>query len=175
MVTANGIAIALAVVVALGFLFFGSALFTPFQPQSVATQEMVLDENGMPVEAEVAGTVMGTERTHTTKPNANAMSTDVVVGTGAEAVAGKKVTVHYVGTLENGTVFDASTQRGQPFTFTLGVGQVIQGWDEGVAGMKVGGKRHLVIPAEKAYGDRAVGSIPAGSTLIFEVELLGVE
>ncbi len=103
------------------------------------------------------------------------MITDTVVGTGAEAVPGKQVTVNYVGMLENGQVFDASANHGQPFTFTLGVGQVIAGWDEGVAGMKVGGKRHLVIPADKAYGAQAVGSIPANSTLIFDVELVAVQ
>ncbi len=101
--------------------------------------------------------------------------TDVKVGTGAEAVSGKTVSVHYVGTLDDGTKFDSSRDRGAPFTFPLGAGQVIRGWDLGVVGMKVGGVRKLVIPASLAYGDRAVGSIPAGSTLHFEVELLGVE
>lgn len=101
--------------------------------------------------------------------------TNVKVGTGAEAVSGKEVTVHYVGTLDDGTKFDSSRDRGAPFTFTLGAGEVIRGWDLGVAGMKVGGVRTLVIPAALAYGDRAVGTIPAGSTLHFEVELLGVE
>ncbi len=104
-------------------------------------------------------------------------STDVVVGTGAEAVAGKKVTVHYVGTLMDGTKFDASADHGQPFSFTLGTGQVIKGWDEGVAGMKVGGKRSLVIPGDLAYGASGTpdGTIPPNATLKFEVELLGVE
>jgi FKBP-type peptidyl-prolyl cis-trans isomerase len=108
--------------------------------------------------------------------NINGMKiTDTVVGTGEEAVAGKVVTVHYTGTLENGTKFDSSIDRGQPFQFILGAGQVIQGWEQGFAGMKVGGKRSLVIPAEMAYGDRAIGAIPAGSTLLFDVELLGVD
>lgn len=99
---------------------------------------------------------------------------DEVVGTGATAVAGDNVTVHYVGILTNGTVFDASRNRGnQGFSFALGAGQVIKGWDEGVAGMKVGGKRKLTIPSNLAYGNQAVGGvIPANSTLIFEVELL---
>jgi FKBP-type peptidyl-prolyl cis-trans isomerase len=99
---------------------------------------------------------------------------DEVVGTGATAVAGDNVTVHYIGTLTNGTVFDASRNRGnQGFSFALGAGQVIKGWDEGVAGMKVGGKRKLTIPSNLAYGNQAVGGvIPANSTLIFEVELL---
>ena len=101
---------------------------------------------------------------------------DEVVGTGAEAKAGDSVTVHYVGTLTNGTIFDASRNHGTSgFTFTLGAGQVIKGWDMGVAGMKVGGKRKLTIPAELAYGNRAVGGvIPANSDLIFTVELLKV-
>lgn len=100
---------------------------------------------------------------------------DVKVGTGAEAVAGKEVVVHYTGTLTNGEKFDSSKDRGTPFTFNLGAGQVIQGWDQGVAGMKVGGVRKLTIPPELGYGSRQVGPIPANSTLLFEVELLDVK
>ncbi len=100
---------------------------------------------------------------------------DVKVGTGDEAVANKKVTVHYTGTLTDGTKFDSSVDRGTPFTFTLGAGEVIQGWDQGVAGMKVGGKRKLTIPPSLGYGSQANGPIPANSTLIFDVELLKVE
>lgn len=98
---------------------------------------------------------------------------DLRVGTGATAKAGKTVTVNYKGTLENGKMFDQSYGRG-PFSFPLGAGQVIQGWDEGVAGMKVGGKRKLIIPAKLGYGSQDMGVIPPNSTLIFEVELLGV-
>jgi FKBP-type peptidyl-prolyl cis-trans isomerase len=101
---------------------------------------------------------------------------DLVVGTGVEAIAGKNITVHYTGTLQDGTVFDSSVTRNQPFSFTLGAGQVIPGWDEGIAGMKVGGKRKLVIPPALAYG--AQGSspvIPANATLTFVVELLEVK
>jgi FKBP-type peptidyl-prolyl cis-trans isomerase len=103
--------------------------------------------------------------------------TDSTIGTGAEAVAGKKVTVHYTGTLESGAVFDSSKDRGAPFTFTLGAGEVIKGWDEGVAGMKVGGTRVLVIPPELGYGASGTpdGAIPPNAALRFEVELLGVE
>lgn len=102
--------------------------------------------------------------------------TDLVVGTGAEAQAGKKVSVHYVGTLTNGSKFDSSRDRDEPFDFTLGRGQVIKGWDEGVAGMKVGGKRKLVIPPEMGYGARGFPPvIPPNSTLVFEVELLAVK
>jgi FKBP-type peptidyl-prolyl cis-trans isomerase len=100
---------------------------------------------------------------------------DEVVGTGTEATAGKSVTVNYAGTLTNGTKFDSSYDRGTPFSFNLGAGEVIQGWDQGVAGMKVGGKRKLTIPPGLGYGAQTVGSIPANSTLIFEIELLSVE
>lgn len=100
---------------------------------------------------------------------------DLKVGTGATAQAGQTVTVHYTGWLENGKKFDSSVDRGQPFSFPLGAGRVIKGWDEGVQGMKVGGKRKLIIPSALGYGARgAGGAIPPHATLIFEVELLGV-
>jgi FKBP-type peptidyl-prolyl cis-trans isomerase len=101
--------------------------------------------------------------------------TDEVVGTGAEAVTGKNVTVNYIGTLTNGTKFDSSFDRNQPFSFQLGGGQVIKGWDQGVVGMKVGGKRKLVIPPSLGYGNQANSSIPANSTLIFEITLVSVQ
>ena len=101
---------------------------------------------------------------------------DIKVGTGAEATAGKMVTVHYVGTLTNGSKFDSSRDRGQGFSFPLGAGHVIQGWDKGVAGMKVGGLRKLTIPPDMGYGARGFPPvIPPNSTLIFEVELLDVK
>lgn len=101
--------------------------------------------------------------------------TDVKVGDGAVAQAGDTVSVTYTGTLTNGTVFDSSDQHGgQPFSFTLGAGQVIQGWDKGLLGMKVGGERKLVIPPDLGYGSQAVGSIPPDSTLMFDVKLLSV-
>ena len=100
---------------------------------------------------------------------------DLTVGEGAEAVAGKHVTVHYTGWLTNGTKFDSSKDRNDPFDFPLGRGHVIRGLDEGVAGMKVGGKRKLTIPPEMGYGARGAGGvIPPNATLVFEVELLGV-
>jgi FKBP-type peptidyl-prolyl cis-trans isomerase len=101
---------------------------------------------------------------------------DKGVGMGAVAEAGKKVTVHYTGWLTNGTRFDSSREHGQPFTFQLGAGGVIKGWDQGVAGMKVGGVRKLIIPPNLAYGPNGAGGvIPPNATLVFEVELLGVE
>lgn len=101
---------------------------------------------------------------------------DTREGSGAEAKTGQRVSVHYTGTLTDGTKFDSSRDRGQPFQFTLGVGQVIKGWDEGVAGMKVGGQRTLTIPPDLGYGDRGAGGvIPPGATLVFEVELLDVK
>ena len=109
--------------------------------------------------------------------------TDVVVGTGSEATKGKTVSVHYTGWLYNpsaadhhGTKFDSSRDRNEPFGFGLGAGQVIAGWDQGVAGMKVGGKRTLVIPPALGYGGRGAGGvIPPNAVLVFDVELLGVK
>lgn len=101
---------------------------------------------------------------------------NIKAGEGAEAVNGKSVTVNYTGTLKDGTKFDSSYDRNQPFVFNLGAGEVIKGWDMGVLGMKVGGKRKLTIPPDLGYGATGAGGvIPPNATLIFEVELLGVE
>jgi len=154
--TAIAVAVALAVI-AFFFVFNGMSLFTQLIPTTEATTN---------------------QTAQTTMPSVTELQvTDKIIGTGAAAAAGNRVTVQYVGSLTDGTVFDASANRGTDgFTFNLGKGEVIQGWDQGVVGMKVGGKRHLVIPASLAYGDRAVGNvIPANSTLVFEVELLKVQ
>ena len=100
---------------------------------------------------------------------------DVKIGKGTAIEEGSTVTVHYIGTLKDGTQFDNSYVRGEPFTFTLGEGKVIKGWEDGLIGMKVGGERILVIPPDLAYGDRQVGPIPANSPLIFKVELVSVK
>ena len=106
--------------------------------------------------------------------NSQLLIEDLEIGTGPEAKAGDRVSVHYRGTLENGQMFDQSHGRG-PFQFGLGAGQVIKGWDEGVAGMRVGGKRRLTIPPAMGYGARGAGGvIPPNATLLFEVELLGI-
>lgn len=100
---------------------------------------------------------------------------DLVVGTGPAPKIGARVSVHYTGWLEDGTKFDSSRDRGVPFSFVLGRGEVIKGWDEGIASMRVGGKRRLIIPPELGYGQRGAGNIiPPNATLIFEVELLKI-
>lgn len=100
---------------------------------------------------------------------------DIVVGEGAEVKAGDTVTVNYIGTLEDGSQFDNSYVKGKPFTFTVGNGEVIKGWDQGIVGMKKGGQRILVIPSDLAYGNREVGPIPANANLVFAVELVDIK
>lgn len=154
----TNIAIILALVVVALFValgFFGVRGFVTPQA-SLPGPQIILDE------LQATGTVSEL-RTH-----------DFTIGDGVEAKAGDIVVVHYTGVLPDGTVFDSSLNRGEPFAFQLGVGQVIKGWDQGVAGMKVGGRRLLAIPPDLAYGANAVGTIPPNSTLIFDVQLLQV-
>lgn len=174
-VTSTGIAVALAVVIGLGLLFFGPRIFAPVSPQS--NQQNAAESLTTSTTAQAPMT----ESTNSA-PLPNPLPTtltaqDSVVGTGAEAVPGKTVTVNYTGMLPNGQVFDSTSAHGQPFSFTLGAGQVIKGWDQGIAGMKVGGKRRLIIPADLAYGAQGAGNgaIPPNATLIFDVELLQVQ
>jgi len=112
--------------------------------------------------------------TGTANKATDVQSEELTVGQGQEAKAGDRVSVLYTGKLQNGTVFDSNTDKSNPFTFTLGAGDVIKGWDQGVAGMKVGGKRRLTISPELGYGDQANGKIPANATLVFEIDLLNV-
>ena len=197
-VTGTGIAVAVAVIIVVGLLFFGKQIFGALTTNYSQTASTTAASQTAPAgqSAESGQTATG----QTTNPATNStsmtdsnglptsvpsdipanvtqlMSKDLTVGTGAEAQTGDSVTVQYVGMLTNGTVFDASANHGtQGFTFNLGAGQVIKGWDEGVVGMKVGGKRELIIPASLGYGSQANGPIPANSTLIFEVELQSVQ
>jgi len=160
-----GVMVAIVVIVLFFFQFFGDIFFS----------ESSLPENR--IENNINFT-MSDEQQNTQ----GVIIKDVEVGEGAEALPGSVVSVHYTGTLQDGTVFDSSVSRGTPFQFILGVGQVIRGWDVGVAGMKIGGKRQLVISPEAAYGERGIQNpqtgeyvIPQNATLTFEVELLGVQ
>lgn len=172
--TQTGIAIALAlVVVVMFFILPGLSPFGQLEPQTAAVDQSQTLQTAP--QGQSASTTMPTDAT----PITQLMMKDEVVGTGVVAAAGDNVTVNYIGTLTNGTVFDASANHPETasgFTFTLGAGQVIKGWDQGIIGMKVGGKRVLAIPADLAYGSQAVGNvIPANSALVFEVELLKVQ
>ncbi len=144
---------------------------------AIALKSIKIDNNKVSQTASPTASAENTMNpTQTSTPSAGLKIEDEKVGTGDEAVAGKKVTVNYLGTLTDGKKFDSSYDRNEPFTFNLGAGEVIKGWDEGVAGMKVGGKRKLTISPELGYG--AAGAppvIPSNATLVFEVELLKVE
>ncbi len=160
-ITNTGIAVALAVAVALGFLFFGPSLFAPLSNAAIPNEMIMPENNANPV---------------ATIPDATELQiNDVQPGTGATAEAGDTVTVEYVGALTNGSVFDASENHGQPFTFTLGAGSVIQGWEQGIVGMKEGGQRVLIIPPQLGYGPTGNGPIPGNATLLFQVQLVSVQ
>ena len=144
-----------------------------------ATQQASLAENGIVMVAD------GDETRERTKAiveaaddNGNVKSMiidDIKMGDGAEVKSGNTVAVHYIGTHQDGTEFDNSKKRGEPFTFTVGGGQVIKGWDEGLVGMKVGGQRVLIIPPDKAYGEKGIGPIPPNATLVFAIELVEIK
>jgi len=161
--TQTAIAVALAlVVIAVFFIFPGLSPFAS-SPGLGQTNDSTITQSA--------------SNTMPTDTSDQLQIVDTIVGAGAAATAGDIVTVNYVGSLTSGKVFDASASHPETvagFSFPLGAGQVIKGWDEGVAGMKVGGKRHLVIPATLGYGSKDYGPIPANSTLIFDVELLKI-
>lgn len=164
-ITSNGmdkntwIAVVVSIFV-VGFFLFGGTivnLFSQNEGQIALTQDDVMNTNN------------GTGGVQ------SLVMQDEVIGTGPEAVNGSLVSVHYTGTLTNGQKFDSSRDRGVPFEFILGSGSVIPGWEQGLLGMKTGGKRILIIPPQLAYGSQAIGNIiPANSTLVFEVELVSV-
>ncbi|WP_323302784.1 FKBP-type peptidyl-prolyl cis-trans isomerase [Crocosphaera sp. UHCC 0190] len=165
-------------------LLLSSVFSSPKQPTAIAaTLKGELTENTSQITPETLLSLNITNKELTKMDLENAVETpsglkyvEVKEGDGASPTKGQTVTVHYTGTLENGKKFDSSRDRGQPFSFKIGVGQVIKGWDEGVASMKVGGQRTLIIPADLGYGARGAGGvIPANATLIFDVELLGVK
>lgn len=135
----------------MAYLFFSDPLMRLFNPQANNNQNTQMElETGFKTQ-------------------------EVSAGQGEIAEAGDELTVHYIGRLPSGKVFDSSLDRNTPITFTLGAGQVIRGWDEGLKGMRVGGKRVITIAPDYGYGNQPVGAIPANSTLIFEVELVGIE
>lgn len=148
--------VVVAVFIFLGYFGIGSMQQEPSVPQGVSAAQDLLNDISKTGKVTQLAVI------------------DTAAGTGEEAKSGDTVTVNYIGVLPDGTVFDASQNHGQSFTFTLGAGQVIKGWDQGLVGMKVGGTRLLAIPPELAYGAQAIGAIPANSSLIFQVELVSI-
>ena len=154
-------------------LLIVSAIFKPNTSPAIAANLQVSSPNiaQSPISQETIA--MNLDNAITTPSGLKYIDTEV--GTGASPTKGQTVKVHYTGTLTDGKKFDSSVDRGQPFSFKIGVGQVIKGWDEGVATMKVGGKRTLIIPPDLGYGERGAGGlIPGNATLLFDVELLDI-
>lgn len=153
----ENIAVGVALLATFVILFLGNYIFNGANTSQLDNQEVL---NGVtPVGSDLSGLEV----------------LDIVVGEGEEARDGDTVSMHYKGSLLSGTQFDSSYERGEPITFTVGVSNIIKGFAGGVVGMKVGGKRKLTIPPELGYGEQVVGEIPAGSTLVFEVELVAIE
>lgn len=167
----RGLIIIILIVIAVALIFFALGHKAASKPNTASANQNQTSTT------QTTQTSTTAQMENTTLPDGLKI-TDMTVGTGTEAVAGDTITVDYVGTLAStGKIFDASSLHGQPFSFVLGAGQVIKGWDEGVAGMRVGGERKLIIPPSLAYGSHSVGNglIPANSTLIFTVKLLVVQ
>ncbi len=143
------------------------------EPAAVADAGVVFVGEGEDINQERADAIL--EASNGTTKLQDMIIEDVVIGTGAEVKAGDTVSVHYIGTLQDGYEFDNSNKRGEPFEFVVGAGRVIKGWDEGLLGMKVGGQRILVIPPEMAYGKDGIGPIPGNATLVFAINLLEVK
>lgn len=153
-------------------LIFGAILLGPKVAQDNKEESSVPDLNTESTFMTVAPAPTKTQNIQVK----NLVIEDIQIGSGsAEVKSGDKISIHYTGRLTDGKVFDSSVERGQPFETQIGVGQVIEGWDRGVIGMKVGGQRRLTIPPDLGYGQRGAGPIPPNSVLIFDVQLMGIE